>query len=140
MWALISELVRITKTLVGARESAIGGTGKLTSPAAAFAGDAGHEDRAGSAVGSGVQGGWSSATTGDDRTAAAGPVVGLSHRIRLAHDYYVRVDTCDYSVDLRGDRPVAIRALPDHDALFGVDFNPTATDPTAVPAVEASNP
>jgi hypothetical protein len=46
MWALISELVRITKTLVGARESAIGGTGKLTSPAAAFAGDAGHEDRA----------------------------------------------------------------------------------------------
>ena len=38
--------------------------------------------------------------------------------------------------------PVAIRALPDYDALFGVDFNPatTLTNPTAAAAAEASNP
>ena len=35
---------------------------------------------------------------------------------------------------------VAIRALPDYDALFGVDFNPTPMDPTAATAAEASNP
>jgi hypothetical protein len=36
---------------------------------------------------------------------------------------------------------VALRALPDYDALFGVDFNPTTpTDPTAAAAAEASNP
>ena len=29
------------------------------------------------------------------------PQVGLTHRIRLARDYYVRVDGCDYSVDPR---------------------------------------
>ncbi len=29
------------------------------------------------------------------------PPIGLSHRIRLARDYYVRVDTVDYSVDPR---------------------------------------
>jgi hypothetical protein len=34
--------------------------------------------------------------------------------------------------------PVALRALPDYDALFGVDFNPTTT--TAAAAAEASNP
>ena len=27
------------------------------------------------------------------------PVVGLANRVRLARDYYVRVDTNDYSVD-----------------------------------------
>ena len=130
------------------------------------------------------------------------PPVGLTHRIRLARDYYVRVDANDYSVDPRmigrfvdvtasptrveafcdgqlvarherswarhgvitdpvhvatahqmrlalaeqrraqeraqqsGARqhsdghPVAIRALPDYDALFGVDFDPTPTGPT----------
>src|SRR5689334_22366162 len=31
----------------------------------------------------------------------AAPSVGLTHRVRLARDYYVRVDTCDYSVDPR---------------------------------------
>ena len=35
---------------------------------------------------------------------------------------------------------VALRALPDYDALFGVDFTPTPTDPTAATAAEASNP
>ncbi|SLH37989.1 integrase catalytic subunit [Mycobacteroides abscessus subsp. massiliense] len=122
------------------------------------------------------------------------PVVGLTNRIRLARDYYVRLDACDYSVDprvigryvdvsasaenvfvrcenqlvgvherswakhlvvtdpdhqrtaallrqsLSEDRqrrqgrrhhtdghPVALRALPDYDALFGVDFDHTPT-------------
>ena len=121
------------------------------------------------------------------------PVVGLTHRVRLARDYYVRVDSNDYSVDPRmigrfvditasltrvivrcdGDvvaahdrcwathqiirdqahldlakqlrralaverdsreratrhhldgHPVTLRALPDYDRLFGVDFTTT---------------
>jgi hypothetical protein len=132
------------------------------------------------------------------------PQVGLAHRIRLARDYYVRVDTVDYSVDpqvigrfvdvtaspsevkvfcdgrlvaahrrswakqgvitdpahqatahrmrlaLADQRqrqqaasrrhsdghPVALRALPDYDALFGVEFT-TATVHT--PSKEVSN-
>jgi hypothetical protein len=131
-------------------------------------------------------------------------LVGLRHRIRLGRDYYVRVDTCDYSVDPRvigrfvevvataaevsvtcdGDRvathtrcwakhvvitdpdhaaaaaamrqalahdrrarqaatrhhtdghTVAMRALPDYDALFGVDFTPTP-EPLAEPKVSS---
>jgi ATP-dependent Zn protease len=122
-----------------------------------------------------------------------GPPIGLTNRIRLGRDYYVRVDTVDYSVDprmigrfvdvtaslaavtvlcdgqlaarhvrswarqalvtdpvhraaaatmrqaLADDRQrraaatrhhtdghaVALQALPDYDALFGVDFNPS---------------
>lgn len=141
------------------------------------------------------------------------PAVGLTNRVRLARDYYVRVDTNDYSVDphaigrfvdvhatltrvlvtcdgqvvadhprcwarrvtvtdpahkaaaarlrahfnrARADREaaarraarhgvrrhddgttVALRALPDYDALFGVDFNPAPTIPAAVPAAMA---
>jgi hypothetical protein len=38
MWQLISALERVSKTLVWDREVAIGGTGKLTAEAAAFAG------------------------------------------------------------------------------------------------------
>jgi transposase len=38
MWQLISQMGRVTKTLVWDRESAIGGTGKVSPPAAAFAG------------------------------------------------------------------------------------------------------
>ncbi len=125
------------------------------------------------------------------------PAVGLTNRVRLGRDYYVRVDANDYSVDpraigrfvdvlatparvvvtcagqvvadharcwataatitdpthretarlLRADlaqrrrtqatrshpdgHVVAIRALPDYDALFGVDFDPrpSQTDP-----------
>ena len=37
------------------------------------------------------------------------PPVGLTHRVRLGRDYYVRVDTVDYSVDPRCDRPVRRR-------------------------------
>jgi hypothetical protein len=132
------------------------------------------------------------------------PPIGLTGRVRLARDYYVRVDTSDYSVDPRmigrfvdvtaspdrvvvhgggrvvaeharswakqavvtdpahvelaaqlrrdltraeaaarhgGSRasrtpqhadghPVALRALPDYDALFGVDFTPTRSADT----------
>ncbi|WP_109536010.1 IS21 family transposase [Mycobacteroides abscessus] len=122
------------------------------------------------------------------------PATGLTHRIRLARDYYVRIDANDYSIDpsvigrfvdvnatateviarcdgrtvarhqrcwathavitdpehrqtaaalrnrLADDRrrraerrhhldghPVALRALPDYDALFGVEFDCTPT-------------
>jgi hypothetical protein len=121
------------------------------------------------------------------------PPVGLTQRVRLSRDYYVRLDTVDYSIDPRfigrfvditatltevsavcdgqlaarhtrswakhgvvtdphhqataaamrqalaidrqsrqaatrqhtDGHPVMLRALPDYDALFGVDFNPT---------------
>jgi hypothetical protein len=267
MWQLISGIGRVPKTLVWDRESAIGGTGRVSAPAAAFAGTlatrirlapprdpefkgmvernngffetsflpgrafAGPEDfndqlaawlpQANSRTIRALQ-----ARPVDlletDRQAMiplppVAPSVGLTHRIRLARDYYVRVDTCDYSVDPRvigrfvevtasptrvqvlcegqlvadhhrswakhalvsdplhvatahqmrlalaeqrraqqqarqsGARrhsdghAVAIRALPDYDALFGVDFNPDfnptiAIDPTAAMAAEASNP
>ncbi|MBB3753585.1 hypothetical protein FHT44_006107 [Mycolicibacterium sp. BK634] len=123
------------------------------------------------------------------------PPIGLTHRIRLARDYYVRVDSADYSVDPRvigrfvdvtasleevmvrcegqlvgrhrrcwaahatitdeahvgiaaglrnaladqrrrqstatrrhhDGHAVSLRALPDYDALFGVDFDSTPT-------------
>ena len=264
MWLLISQLGRVPKTLVWDRESAIGGTGKLTTPAAAFAGTLATRIRlapprdpefkgmvernngffetsflpgrgfASPADFNHQIGDWLT-TRANTRTVRAirgrpvdlletdrqamtllppvAPQVGLTHRIRLARDYYVRVDANDYSVDprvigrfvdvtaspttvealcdgqlvARHDRSwarhmvitdpahvatahqmrlalaeqrrtqqqaqqsggrrhsdghrVALRALPDYDALFGVDFNPTTpTDPTAAAAAEASNP
>jgi transposase len=257
MWALISGLGRVTKTLVWDRESAIGGTGKLTPIAAAFAGTLatrirlapprdpefkGMVERNNGFFETSFLPGRTFASPADfndqlaewlarantrtvraiqgrpmdlletDRQAMTplppvDPQVGLTHRIRLARDYYVRVDTNDYSVDPRvigrfvdivaspttveafcdrelvarhdrswakhgvitdpahvatarqmrlvlaeqrraqqraqqsgtrrhGDgHAVAIRALPDYDALFGVDFTPTAA-----PAAEARNP
>jgi transposase len=265
MWQLISQLGRVPKTLVWDRESAIGGTGRVSVAAAAFAGTLATRirlapprdpefkgmvernngffetsflpgrDFASPSDFNGQLCEWL-ATTANTRTVRAiqgrpvdlletdrqamtmlppvDPQVGLAHRIRLARDYYVRVDTNDYSVDprvigrfvevtaspttvdvfcdgqlvARHDRswarhgvitdpvhvatahqmrlalaeqrraqhgaqqrtpqgpaprrhsdghPVALRALPDYDALFGVDFTPT---PTAAPAAEASNP
>jgi transposase len=257
MWALISGLGRVTKTLVWDRESAIGGTGKLTPIAAAFAGTLatrirlapprdpefkGMVERNNGFFETSFLPGRTFASPADfndqlaewlarantrtvraiqgrpmglletDRQAMTplppvDPQVGLTHRIRLARDYYVRVDANDYSVDPRvigrfvdivaspttveafcdrelvarhdrgwakhgvitdpahvatarqmrlvlaeqrraqqraqqsgtrrhGDgHAVAIRALPDYDALFGVDFTPTAA-----PAAEARNP
>ena len=262
MWLLISQLGRVPKTLVWDRESAIGGTGRVSVPAAAFAGTLATKIRLapprdpefkgmvernngffetsflpGRAFASPVDfnaqlGDWLT-TRANTRTVRAihgrpvdlletdrqamtalpptAPHTGLTHRIRLARDYYVRVDTCDYSVDPRvigrfvevtaspttvevfcdrelvarhvrswathevvtdpahvgtvhqmrialaeqrraqqraqqsGARrhsdghPVAIRALPDYDALFGVDFNPTtSTDPTTGPTAAAA--
>ena len=263
MWQLISQLGRVPKTLVWDRESAIGGTGRVSAPAAAFAGTLatrirlapprdpefkGMVERNNGFFETSFLPGRRFASPGDfnaqltdwlsarantrtvralggrpvdlldtDRQAMTvlppmNPQVGLSQRIRLARDYYVRVDTNDYSVDprvigrfvevtaspttvevfcdgqlvARHDRSwarrgvvtdpvhvatahqmrlaladqrraqqgnsrqhsdghvVALRALPDYDALFGVDFTSTPTDPnptpTAASAVEASQP
>lgn len=269
MWLLISQLGRVPKTLVWDRESAIGGTGRVSVPAAAFAGTLatrirlapprdpefkGMVERNNGFFETSFLPGRAFADPQDfndqlgawlpransrtiralqarpvdlletDRQAmtslpSAAPAVGLTHRIRLARDYYVRIDTCDYSVDPRSigrfvdvvasptrvlvfcdgapvaehqrswakhavitdpdhvatahqmrlalaeqrraqqqarqsgarrhsdGHAVAIRALPDYDALFGVDFHPassttssTPRDPMAAPAAEASNP
>lgn len=243
MWLLISGLGRVTRTLVWDRESAIGGTGRVSDPAAAFAGTLATRIRLapprdpeykgmvertngyletsflpgrhfGSPGDFNTQlGDWLvRANTRTVRSIQARPVdlfetdylamltlppiapnVGLQQRIRLSRDYYVRVDTVDYSVDPRsigrfvevtasadtvtvscdghvvaqhgrswakhgvitdeghvataklmrrsladdrqrraaatrhhGDgHPVTLRALPDYDELFGVDFNPS---------------
>ena len=245
MWALISRIGRVTKTLVWDREAAIGGTGRVTAPAVAFAGTLatrivlapprdpefkGMVERANGYLETSFLPGRRFASPADfndqlgdwlvranGRTVRAidgrpvdlldtdyqamlplppvTPPIGLSHRIRLARDYYVRVDTVDYSVDprvigrfvdvtasldrvvvycdgrvvaqhdrswakrgvitdpthvataaqLRGHyaaerrrhasaarhhldgHPVALRALPDYDALFGVDFTTPTT-------------
>jgi len=238
MWALISQLGRVPKTLVWDREAAIGGTGRVTTPAVAFAGTLatqiklapprdpeykGLVERANGYLETSFLPGRVFASPADfnaqldqwlvranTRTVRAiggrpvdlvetdylamltlppvAPPIGFNHRIRLARDYYVRVDTVDYSVDPRvigrfvdvtascvqvvvycdgtvvarhdrswakhavitdpahvataatlrhqfiGERrrrqatrhhhdghPVALRALPDYDALFGVD-------------------
>lgn len=244
MWTLISQVGRVTKTLVWDRESAIGGTGRVSTSAAAFAGtlatrirlapprdpefkgmverNNGYfetsflpgrvfispEDfntqlvewlaRANTRTLRSIQGRPVDLLNTDHaamiRLPPVDPSTGLNQRIRLARDYYVRVDTADYSVDprmigrfvdvtasphrvrvfcqgqivaehqrcwakqavvtdpvhvalarqLRHDltnapRPsraagarrhsdghtVALRALPDYDALFGVDFTVT---------------
>lgn len=246
MWELISQLGRVPKTLVWDRESAIGGTGKVTTVAAAFAGTLatriqlapprdpeykGVVERANGYLETSFLPGrrftsptdfniqlqdW--LTRANTRTVRAIggrpadllttdvqamielppviPSIGLTHRIRLARDYYVRIDAADYSIDPRAigrfvdvsaspttvtarcdgqivarhDRSwathavvtdpdhvdtaaqlrhgfaserarrtaaatrahtdghtVALRALPDYDALFGVDFDSTPT-------------
>ncbi|WP_018640737.1 IS21 family transposase [Parafrankia elaeagni] len=241
MWQLIGQIGRVPRTLVWDRESAIGGTGKVTAPAAAFAGTLATRIRLAPPRDPEFKGmvertnrfletsflpgrtftspadfntqldGWlAQANTRRVRATGArpidlldtdrqamlalppvGPAVGLRHRIRLARDYYVRLDGVDYSVDprvigrfveatasawtvavtcdgqpvarhdrcwarhtvitdpvhrataaeLRRDQAatrrrhhalrqhtdghvVALRALPDYDALFGVDFTP----------------
>lgn len=252
MWQVINGWGRVPKTLVWDREAAIGGTGRVSTAAAAFAGTLatrirlapprdpefkGMVERANGFLETSFLPGRTFASPHDFnaqltgwlplanqrtiRSIAARPVdlletdylamtplppaeppIGLNNRIRLARDYYVRVDTVDYSVDPRTigrfvdvaasltevivfcdgsvvarhprswakhgvvtdsthqataaamrqqlgqDRqrrhqnrhhhdghPVAMRALPDYDALFGVDFTPTtATD------AEASSP
>lgn len=261
MWMLISQIGRVTKTLVWDRESAIGGTGRVTVPAAAFAGTLATRIRLAPPRDPEFKGivernngyletsflpgrgfscpddfnaqlaGWlTRANTRTIRSIAGRPVdlldvdyqamtplppvdpqIGLTARTRLARDYYVRVDTVDYSVDprvigrfvdvgaspsrvvvrcdghivadhrrswakqgvvtdpahvtlaaqMRRDlahhrRPcataaarhhpdghvIALRALPDYDALFGVDFTtPTPTivaPPAQTPTTEAS--
>jgi transposase len=245
MWALISQLGRVPKTLVWDREAAIGGTGRVSTVAVAFAGTLatqiklapprdpefkGLVERANGYLETSFLPGRTFVSPADfnaqldewllranTRTVRAvdgrptdllatdyaamlalppvAPPVGFNHRIRLARDYYVRVDTVDYSVDprvigrfvdvtaslqqvvvccdgqvvARHDRswakravitdpahvataavlrqqftqqrrrqaqatrhhhdghPVALRALPDYDALFGVDDFTTHT-------------
>jgi len=151
MWTLISQIGRVTKTLVWDRESAIGGTGRVSAPAAAFAGTLatrirlapprdpefkGLVERNNGYFETSFLPGRRFASPADfnaqldewlpvanARTVRAihgrpadllqadvaamvelppvAPQVGLTHRIRLARDYYVRVDGCDYSVDPR---------------------------------------
>ena len=249
MWALICGIGRVTRTLVWDREAAIGGTGRVSTPAAAFAGTLatqiklapprdpefkGLVERTNGFLETSFLPGRAFCSPEDFNTQLAGwleransrtvrsidgrpvdllateypsmlplppmdPPIGLSHRIRLARDYYVRVDTVDYSVDpkaigrfidvtaspeqviaycdgqvvaehrrswakrgvitdpahvqtahqmrqdLATDRQkrqatrqhadghhVALRALPDYDALFGVDF-------TTAPSAKASH-
>lgn len=245
MWQLISSIGRVPKTLVWDRESAIGGTGRVSAPAVAFAGTLatqirlaprrdpefkGMVERANGFLETSFLPGrafrspadfnaqladWlARANTRTVRSIQSRPVdlletdylsmiplppvdppIGLNNRIRLGRDYYVRVDTVDYSVDphaigrfvdvtasldavtvfcdgqivARHDRSwakhglvtdpvhkataermrqalaedrqrrqaatrhhsdghaVALRALPDYDALFGVDFTNPST-------------
>jgi hypothetical protein len=253
MWTLIRGVGRVTKTLVWDRESAIGGAGRVSAPAAAFAGTLatqiklapprdpeykGMVERTNGFLETSFLPGRRFASPADFNTQLAdwlvrantrtvrsiggrpidlletdylsmlplppvAPPIGLSHCIRLGRDYYVRVDTVDYSVDprvigrfvdvtasphevavfcdgqtvarhdrswakhgvvtdpahaataarmrqaLAADRQrrqaatrhhadghaVALRALPDYDALFGVDF----THPTSTSSTKASN-
>ncbi|MCQ4152589.1 IS21 family transposase [Rhodococcus qingshengii] len=245
MWTSISQVGRVTKTLLWDRESAIGGTGKVTTPAVAFAGTLatqiklapprdpeykGMVERHNGYLETSFLPGRRFASPDDfndqlgdwleransrmvrstggrpidlldtDYSAMlplppVNPSIGLHHRIRLARDYYVRMDSVDYSVDPRvigrfvdvaaspnevvvtcegqvvashrrswakhavvtdpahvqaaaqlrqqftadqrrrrdADRHhldghrVALRALPDYDALFGVDFSTPTT-------------
>ena len=247
MWEVIGGWGACPRTLVWDRESAIGGTGRLTVEAASFAGTLGVrirlarprdpeskglvERRNGFFETSFLPGRaftspfdfnaqieqWLSSTANVRHVRATGarpvdlwaadragmvalppmaPAIGLTGRVRLARDYYVRVDANDYSVDPRAigrfvdwiatparvvatcagqvvaehdrawtagttitdpahqatakllraeladrraaHRPttrshpdghvVALRALPDYDALYGVDFDPRPGD------------
>lgn len=151
MWALISQVGKVTKTLLWDRESAIGGTGKVTAPAVGFAGTLGTRitlapprdpeykgmvERHNGYLETSFLPGRRFASPEDfnlqlaqwlhranartvraiggrpidllevDRRAMltlspVDPPIGLRHRIRLARDYYVRVDAVDYSVDPR---------------------------------------
>jgi transposase len=236
MWVLVCGVGRVTKTLLWDRESAIGGTGRVSAPAAAFAGTLATQiklapprdpefkgmvertngyletsflpgrafaspqdfnERANTRTVRSIQGRPVDLLETDYRSMLAlppvAPPIGLTHRVRLGRDYYVRVDTVDYSIDPRvigkfvdvtaspqevtvrcdgqvvarharswakhgvvtdpahattaqqmrqalalqrqsrqaatrqhaDGHAVTLRALPDYDALFGVDFNPS---------------
>lgn len=151
MWQLISQVGAVSKTLVWDREAAIGGKGKVTQAAAAFAGTLatrvvlapprdpefkGMTERNNQYLETSFLPGRAftspadfNAQLGDwlpranartvrslggrpidvlDRDVAAmtalpphPPATGLVSRVRLGRDYYVRVDSNDYSVDPR---------------------------------------
>ena len=171
MWGLISQIGRVTKTLVWDRESAIGGTGRVSAPAAAFAGTLatrirlapprdpefkGMVERTNGFFETSFLPGRTFTSPEDFNTqlaewltvrantrtvrAIAGrpvdlldteyaamiplppvdPPIGLTGRVRLARDYYVRVDTSDYSVDPRMiGRFVDVIASPDRVVVHG---------------------
>ena len=246
MWEIIGGWGRCPRTLVWDREAAIGGSGKLSTEAAAFAGTLGVrikltpardpeskgliERRNGyfetsflpgrsfvspfdfnaqieawlttvanarhlRSIGTNPAARWARERAGMVELPPVAPMVGLTGRVRLSRDYYVRIDGNDYSVNPRAigrfvewiatpalvavtcaeqivathkrvwasgmtvtdpehrsiaralrtefaatrDRArrdtrshpdghvVALRALPDYDALFGVDFTSTPT-------------
>jgi Mu transposase-like protein len=257
MWEIIGGWGRCPRTLVWDREAAIGGAGKPSVEAAAFAGTLGVrikltpardpeskglvERRNGyfetsflpgrsftspfdfntqieawltgtanarhlRSIGTSPATRWASDRAGMVELPPVAPMVGLTGRIRLSRDYYVRIDGNDYSVNpaaigrfvdwiatpalvaitcaeqivathervwgsgvtvtdpehrsiaralrtefaatnARGRRDtrshtdghvVALRALPDYDALFGVAFDPApATDAISDPAIGA---
>jgi hypothetical protein len=260
MWEIIGGWGRCPRSLLWDREAAIGGTGRLTAEAAAFAGTLGVRIKLAPARDPETKGlverrngyfetsflpgrtftsptdfntqisGWltgqanarhlrSIGTSPDRRWVAdraamvdlppVAPAVGLTGRVRLGRDYYVRIAGNDYSVDpraigrfvdwiatpvmitiscagqivgthqrvwasgatitdpahrdtarlLRADlaaqrehsasranirshpdgHVVAIRALPDYDALFGVDFDPSPTTADEGPTVDESS-
>jgi transposase len=151
MWTLICGVGRVTRTLLWDRESAIGGGGRVSMPAAAFAGTLatqirlapprdpefkGMVERHNGFLETSFLPGRSFASPADfneqldewltranTRTVRSiqgrpvdlleaerplmlplppvTPPIGLTQRIRLGRDYYVRVDTVDYSVDPR---------------------------------------
>ncbi len=151
MWTLIQSVGRVTRTLLWDRESAIGGTGRVSAPAAAFAGtlatqirlapprDAefkGMVERHNQFLETSFLPGRSFASPADFNTQLTewlehanartvrsiqgrpvdllqaecpsmlslppfAPPIGLSERVRLGREYYVRLDTVDYSVDPR---------------------------------------
>ena len=151
MWQLLATLGRVPKTLVWDRESAIGGTGVVTVPAAGFAGTLGTRIQLAPARDPEFKGmvernngfletsflpgraftsptdfntqldDWmtlanhrlvrSTGQRPDEALEAdlaamtalppMAPSTGLRTRVRLARDYYVRVDSVDYSVDPR---------------------------------------
>ncbi len=242
MWEIIGDWGRCPRTLLWDREAAIGGNGRPSIEAAAFAGTLGVriklapprdpetkgliERRNGyfetsflpgrsfvspfdfnaqiedwlqttanarhlRSIGTSPAGRWAADRAGMVALPPVAPAVGLTGRVRLARDYYVRIDSNDYSVNPRAigrfvdwiatpalvavtcaeqivathervwsngitvtdpehkataramraelaatrARPgarahpdghvVAIRALPDYDALFGVAFDPS---------------
>jgi hypothetical protein len=265
MWELIQQVGRVTKTLLWDRESAIGGSGKVTAPAAVFAGTLattirlapprdpeykGMVERNNRFLETSFLPGRVFGSPEDFNTQLAewlqqanartmrsihgrpvdlferdylamtllpplAPRTGLNTRVRLGRDYYVRLDSVDYSVDprmigrfvevaadpswvtvfcngdivachrrswarhgvvtdpahvelarqlrrahaeiraqtarterarrrYRGPRRhadghvVALRALPDYDALFGIDFAPEPSETPEVPPSEIS--
>ena len=260
MWEIIGGWGRCPRTLVWDREAAIGGAGKPSTEAAAFAGTLGVrikltpardpeskgliERRNGyfetsflpgrsfvspfdfntqieawlttvanarhlRSIGTNPAARWARERAGMVELPPVAPMVGLTGRVRLSRDYYVRIDGNDYSVNPRAigrfvewiatpalvavtcaeqivathkrvwasgmtvtdpehrsiaralrtefaatrDRArrdtrshpdghvVALRALPDYDALFGVAFDPAPATPdtpaTSHPATEA---
>lgn len=163
MWQLIAALGAVTKTLVWDREAAIGGNGKVTSLAAAFAGTLatrivlapprdpefkGMVERNNGFFETSFLPGRTFTSPADfngqldewlvkanQRTVRSlggrpvdalqrdleamtvlppvAPSTGLSTRVRLARDYYVRLDRSDYSVDPRAiGRLVDVTASP----------------------------
>ena len=151
MWTLIQGVGRVTRTLLWDRESAIGGTGRVSAPAAAFAGTLATQIRLAPPRDAEFKGmvertnGFLETSFLPGRTFASpadfnaqltdwlghanermvrsiqgrpvdlleaeypslltlppvAPPVGLRERVRLGREYYVRVDTVDYSVDPR---------------------------------------
>lgn len=255
MWQIIGDWGCSPRTLVWDREAAIGGTGRVTAEAAAFAGTLGVRIRLAPArdpeskglverrngyfetsfvpgrdftspvdfnaqistwlteranarhlrsIGTTPTARWETDRASMVALPPMAPPVGLRGRVRLARDYYVRVDGNDYSVDPRvigrfvdwtasparvtvccadqvvtthervwtsgatitdpahqataktlraqvataraarrtrahtDGHVVAIRALPDYDALFGVDFDPHPDELDHEPAATES--